>query len=220
LPRPSFSSYRYCPSTRSTPWLYASDETLDLDEFVVPTDYSREPTSNPRRIMCSYIPGRNMRTRVHRRFSSRACRANRVYCGTLVSMSNLQIPALYRRRRGSSQNHNGSAGRSLSAYSGVSLAQKDYIEARSSQCLWQVFRVDVDHKTLIRVSICCIQSSRERLLALRSLQRSISSMTVFLGRHGSERATFASNANRAAQKSTRKKPVFKRFWQTCGRLIN
>ena len=131
--------------------------------------------------MCSYIPGRNMRTRVHRRFSSRACRANRVYCDTLVSMSSLQIPALYRRRMGSSQNHNGSAGRSLSAYSGASLAQKDYIEARSWQCLWQVFRLDVDHKTLIRVSICCVQSSRERLLALRSFQRSISSMTVFLG---------------------------------------
>ena len=95
-------------------------------------------------------------------------------------MSSLQIPALYRRRMGSSQNHNGSAGRSLSAYSGASLAQKDYIEARSWQCLWQVFRLDADHKTLIRVSICCVQSSRERLLALRSLQRSISSMTVFL----------------------------------------
>jgi hypothetical protein len=109
-----------------TKTLVVYDKTLDLDVFVVLTDYSGEP-SNPRRILCSDIPGRNMRTRVRRRFSSRACRANRVYCGTVVSMSGLQIPGLYRRQWGSSQNHNGSAGRSLSACSGASVAQKDHI---------------------------------------------------------------------------------------------
>jgi hypothetical protein len=169
--------------------------------------------------MCSYIPGRNMRTRVHRRFSSRACRANRVYCGTLVSMSSLQIPALYRRQRGSSQNHNGSAGRSLSAYSGASVAQKDHIEDRSSQCLWQVFRLDADHKTPSRVSICCLQSSRTTLSASFVAPVHIKHDSFFGGmavRHVHARI----KCQQSSSESARKKPAFKRFWHTCGRLMN
>jgi hypothetical protein len=169
--------------------------------------------------MCSYIPGRNMRTRVHRRFSSRACRANRVYCGTLVSMSSLQIPALYRRQRGSSQNHNGSAGRSLSAYSGAPVAQKDHIEDRSSQCLWQVFRLDADHKTPSRVSICCLQSSRTTLSASFVAPVHIKHDSFFGGmavRHVHARI----KCQQSSSESARKKPAFKRFWHTCGRLMN
>lgn len=158
--------------------------------------------------MCSYIPGRNMRTRVHRRFSSRACRANRVYCDTLVSMSSLQIPALYRRQRGSSQNHNGSAGRSLSAYSEASVAQKVHIEDRSSQCLWQVFRLDVDHKTPSRVSICCVQSSRTTLSASFVATIHIKHDS-FLGGVAVRRGQARLKCQRSGSESTRK---FKRFW--------